>query len=80
MRIMETTMQMPPYAEVDQALFSGGSAVCAAECHGVLCGILCASGSSDIQGWVRHLFEAQKLIMKRLNLLCCFPINLSLWM
>jgi len=52
-------MQMPAYSQVDDALFSGGSAVCAAECHGVLCGILCASGSSDMQRWVRHLFEAR---------------------
>ena len=50
--------QMPAYSQVDEALFSGGSAVCAAECHGVLCGILCASGTSDMQRWVRHLFEA----------------------
>ncbi len=50
---------MPVYSQVDDALFSGGSAVCAAECHGVLCGILCASGSSDMQQWVRHLFEAR---------------------
>jgi len=50
---------MPAYTQVDEALFSGGSAVCAAECHGVLCGILCASGSSDMQRWVRHLFEAR---------------------
>ena len=52
-------MQMPDYSQVDEALFSGGSAVCAAECHGVLCGILCASGTSDMQRWVRHLFEAR---------------------
>lgn len=52
-------MDMPAYTQVDEALFSGGSAVCAAECHGVLCGILCASGSSDMQRWVRHLFEAR---------------------
>ncbi len=52
-------MQMPAYTQVDEALFSGGSAVCAAECHGVLCGILCASGSSDMQRWVRHLFETR---------------------
>ena len=52
-------MHMPAYTQVDEALFSGGSAVGAAECHGVLCGILCASGSSDMQRWVRHLFEAR---------------------
>ncbi len=52
-------MEMPAYPRVDEALFSGGSAVSAAECHGVLCGILCASGSSDMQRWVRHLFEAR---------------------
>jgi len=52
-------MEMPAYTQVDDALFAGGSAVCAAECHGVLCGILCASGSSDMQRWVRHLFEAR---------------------
>ncbi len=51
--------EMPAYTQVDEALFSGGSAVCAAECHGVLCGILCASGASDIQTWVRHLFETR---------------------
>ncbi len=50
-------MALPAYAEVEYALTSGGSLVRAAECHGVLCGILCASGSSDMQGWVRYLFE-----------------------
>ena len=29
-------MQMPQYAQVDEVLFSGGSSVGAAECHGVL--------------------------------------------
>ncbi len=52
-------MSLPEYSEVDDALSSGGSLVRAAECHGVLCGILCASGSSDMQGWVRHLFESR---------------------
>lgn len=52
-------MQMPDYTNVNEALDAGGSAVCAAECHGVLCGILCASGASDMQLWVRHLFEAR---------------------
>ncbi len=52
-------MDMPAYTQVDEALFAGGSVVCAAECHGVLCGILCSSGSSDMQRWVRHLFEAR---------------------
>lgn len=54
-------MQMPQYAQVDEVLFSGGSSVGAAECHGVLCGILCASGSSDMQRWVRHLFETRTM-------------------
>lgn len=50
-------MPLPSFSDVDDALSSGGSVVRAAECHGVLCGILCASGSSDMQGWVRYLFE-----------------------
>ena len=52
-------MTLPEYAEVEDALNGGGSPVSASECHGVLCGILCASGSSDMQGWVRHLFESR---------------------
>lgn len=52
-------MALPEFSEVDDALSSGGSMVRAAECHGVLCGILCASGSADMQGWVRHLFESR---------------------
>lgn len=52
-------MALPEFSEVDDALSSGGSVVRAAECHGVLCGILCASGTSDMQGWVRHLFESR---------------------
>jgi uncharacterized protein YgfB (UPF0149 family) len=52
-------MSLPDYIEVEEALSGGGSMVSASECHGVLCGILCASGSSDMQGWVRHLFEAR---------------------
>lgn len=50
-------MVLPGYTDVEDALAGGGSVVSASECHGVLCGILCASGSSDMQGWVRHLFE-----------------------
>lgn len=49
-------MPLPDYADVEEALSAGGSQVSASECHGVLCGILCASGSSDMQGWVGHLF------------------------
>jgi len=52
-------MTLPEYTDVGEALSGGGSVVSAAECHGVLCGILCASGSSDMQGWVRHLFESR---------------------
>lgn len=52
-------MALPEYSEVNDALAGGGSPVRASECHGVLCGILCASGSSDMQGWVRHLFESR---------------------
>jgi len=52
-------MTLPEYEKVEDALSGGGSQVSASECHGVLCGILCASGSSDMQGWVRHLFESR---------------------
>lgn len=49
-------MALPDFSTVNNALSSGGSLVQAAECHGVLCGILCTTGSTDMQGWVRHLF------------------------
>jgi len=52
-------MSLPEYSDVEDALAGGGSLVSASECHGVLCGILCASGSADMQGWVRHLFESR---------------------
>ena len=50
-------MELPAFDQVQDALLAAGSVVDGSECHGVLCGILCASGSSDMQGWVRHLFE-----------------------
>lgn len=52
-------MALPDFATVNDALSGGGSLVEAAECHGVLCGILCTSGSTDMQGWVGHLFAAR---------------------
>ncbi len=50
---------LPDYGLVDRVLRESGCTVDAAECHGVLCGILCASGASDMQGWVRYLFEGR---------------------
>ncbi len=52
-------MALPDFSTVNDALSSGGSLVRAAECHGVLCGILCTTGSTDMQGWVRHLFASR---------------------
>lgn len=52
-------MTLPDFDTVNNALSGGGSLVAAAECHGVLCGILCTSGSTDMQGWVGHLFAAR---------------------
>ena len=52
-------MALPDFATVNGALSAGGSLVEAAECHGVLCGILCTSGSTDMQGWVGHLFATR---------------------
>ena len=52
-------MTLPDFAAVNGALSAGGSLVEAAECHGVLCGILCTSGSTDMQGWVGHLFASR---------------------
>lgn len=48
---------LPHYTQLDRVLRDSGCVVDAAECHGVLCGIICASGQSDMQGWVRYLFE-----------------------
>ncbi|MEM7255953.1 MAG: UPF0149 family protein [Pseudomonadota bacterium] len=52
-------MALPDFATVNNALSTGGSLVEAAECHGVLCGILCTTGSTDMQGWVGHLFASR---------------------
>jgi uncharacterized protein len=43
------------FAEFDQVLQSAGSAVAAAEGHGVLCGALCAAEDYPVERWIEEV-------------------------
>ncbi len=45
------------YQSVTQALRRAASAAEAADCHGFLCGLICASGFADPKLWVAEFFE-----------------------
>ncbi len=45
-------MSKPHYTDVKQALYREAAPVDAAECHGVLCGMLCAHGSLSLRTWL----------------------------
>ncbi|MGE0386618.1 MAG: UPF0149 family protein [Gammaproteobacteria bacterium] len=47
--------QGPAFAELQAALDSAGALVGAAQCHGLLCGTLCA-GTDDEAAWLDHTF------------------------
>ncbi len=46
------------YDEVFEVLDSASTPLQAAECHGLLSGLICASGFADPRVWVAELFEA----------------------
>ena len=45
------------YVETERALRRIGGAVEASECHGLLCGLLCARGSVPFEAWIDEVTE-----------------------
>ena len=45
-------MPKPQYVDVKHALYREAAPLDAAECHGVLCGMLCALGSVSVGSWL----------------------------
>jgi len=45
------------YQAVSDALQRAAAATPAADCHGLLCGLICAAGFADQKLWVAELFE-----------------------
>lgn len=43
------------YAQLDEALAARGCDIGAAECHGVLCGMLCGPGEFELHTWLAHI-------------------------
>ncbi len=52
-------MSKPDYADVKLVLYRESAPVDAAECHGVLCGMLCARGSMPLDAWLNEFLEEQ---------------------
>lgn len=50
-------MSKPLYSTVRRALYRESAPLDAAECHGVLCGMLCAQGSLTLQAWMEEFLE-----------------------
>lgn len=50
-------MPKPQYVAVRRALHREAAPLDAAECHGVLCGMLCARGSMTLQDWMNEFLE-----------------------
>jgi hypothetical protein len=46
---------LPGYAELEDALQAAGAGCGAAESHGLICGMICAAGSSVKRGWMEQL-------------------------
>lgn len=51
-----TQHRHPDYLELDQILGRAEAAAGAAEVHGLLCGMLCAAGRLDAEGWAGQIF------------------------
>lgn len=47
----------PDYSHLNEALLKADAECTAAESHGTLCGMVCASGSMDLSGWLEQIFE-----------------------
>ncbi len=50
-------LSRPEYNHLDEALQKAGAECVAAESHGTLCGMICASGSIELSGWLELIFE-----------------------
>ena len=46
------------YPDVAEALRRASVSVDAADCHGLICGLICAAGFADQKIWVAEIFEA----------------------
>jgi yecA family protein len=46
------------YTSLEQALDRADAAMGPAECHGVLCGLLCGQGAIKPETWLREVFDA----------------------
>lgn len=46
------------YPDVAEALRRASTSVDAADCHGLLCGLICAAGFADQRIWVAEIFES----------------------
>lgn len=47
----------PDYSSLEAALAKADAELDASESHGVLCGMICASGSVDLSQWLGQIFE-----------------------
>lgn len=49
--------ERPDYYSLQQALSTAEADLLAAESHGVLCGMACASGNVALEAWLKQVFE-----------------------
>lgn len=50
--------ERPDFHSLQQALSQADAELVAAESHGVLCGMYCASGNVALEAWLKQVFEA----------------------
>lgn len=54
-------IERPDFFSLQQALQRTEADMSAAECHGSLCGIYCASGKIELENWLEQIFEELNL-------------------
>lgn len=54
-------IERPDYHSLQRALQKADAGMSAAECHGSLCGIYCASGNIELENWLEQIFEELNL-------------------
>ena len=54
-------IERPEYISLQRALQKTEADMSAAECHGSLCGIYCASGKIELENWLQQIFEELNL-------------------
>ena len=52
---MQATAPCPSFEHLDDSLLRANSDTTAAEAHGMLCGMICASGEANTETWLQHL-------------------------